>query len=82
MCYTDQAFFWCLGWKQTLIKKNVFEYFLILALEKSEGLSSMERHQYSMFRISFIHSLKVLSMLYILDMCAENVTNKNNFAVF
>ena len=63
-------------------KKKKNEYFLILALEKPEGLSSMERHQYSMFRISFIHSLKVLLMLYILDMCAENVANKNSFAIF
>ena len=52
--------------------------FSILALEKPNHLSSTERHQYYMFQVSFIHGLKVFSMLwYVLDMHAENVTNKS-----
>ena len=52
--------------------------FSMLALAKSNHLSSTERHQCYMFQVSFIHGLKVFSVLrYALDMHAENVTNKS-----
>lgn len=55
---------------------EIVEYFLILVFVKPK--SNMDRHQYYIFQINFVHSRKVLSVLwYILQMGVDNVTNKS-----